>query len=280
MSHLAGVDEAPEESPLGLPGQVHPTAMRYLPLLLTLSACATTQKEVAPIQAIDPSIEVIPSFDFEPRAWETAGSTLQASLVLAQPFDTENEVELGFRYIGPGTVELPETIHCLSLSEALALEFQSSPGLEGEGRIEVLYTSQTQGVVVAGSMPVLHKTKLIEGVDFTQLDPREFDGSYEAVFAVTVHLSPPQGELASAIHAARQVDFQTSVEQQISFAPEIKVDFHPNPQLYPEHGRSANKMNALVMVKQRSFAPIRRPFVKVDVQIGGDRAVEYLPLEF
>ena len=280
FSHISQPAEALAEKSVGLPGHAQLTAMRYLPLLIVLSACTATQEEVAPIEVVQPGEERIPSFQFHPKAWETAGSSLQTKLQLDQPFESDRDIELSFRYSGQGEVHLPQGTMSATPNEPMVVEFQSVPGQDGEGLIEVIYTSETLGDVVVATLPVQHTTKIVKAIDFHPLTAGAFDARYEAIFVVVVHLASPTGEHAEAMRAARDVDFRASLESQIAFAPEVEVDFNVSSQFLPDGSRSVDSLAAIIRVAQRSTAPMRRPFVKLEVEVAGDRSVEYLPLDF
>lgn len=259
--------------------------MRHLTPLLLLTACAAPEKEVAPTAVLDPSVERMPALVFETQAWETAGSVLSTDMRLEQPFAGDS-MELSFEYAGPGEVELPApmTLGVSELGMGVPVRFTAVAGDSGEGRIDVVYASQTEGEVVVGSLPVVHSLDLVRDIQFHAADSMMDASLNEAAFVVVVDLAPPAGPHAQALAEERSVELHATLEAQAGFGPGVQVQRHVDPASLSGLPivRSMDRVQEifLITVEQRSTAPMRRPFVKIEATLGGDREVEYLPLQF
>lgn len=259
--------------------------MRYLTPLLLLTACAAPEKEVAPAVVVDPGVERMPAVVFETLAWETAGSELVTQLRLEQPFDG-GEIDLQFLYYGPGEIELPAAMNTSAdeLADGVQVQLQAAPGFTGEGRIDVVYSSRTQGEVVVGSMPVVHSRNLVHDIQFHAADSMMDASMSEAAFVVVVDLAPLEGPHAEALEQERYVDLHASLEAQAGFAPGVQVQRNVDTAsltgLPIVRSMKSDQQIFLITVDHRATAPMRRPFVKIEANLGGDREVEYLPLRF
>lgn len=259
--------------------------MRYLTPLLLLTACAAPEKEAAPAAVVDPGVERMPSVVFSTQAWETAGSQLETTLRLDQPFEGD-DVSIQFLYFGPGEMQLPATLDTSAdeLDQGVQVTFQASHGAVGEGRIDLMYSSKTQGDVVVGSMPVVHSRNLVRDIQFHPGDSMMDALQSEAAFVVVVDLEPIEGTHAVALRQERWVQLSASLEAQAGFAPGVQVEANVDPSrltgLPIVRSTDGDQQIFLITVDKRSTAPMRRPFVKIEAILGGDREVEYLPLRF
>ncbi len=259
--------------------------MRYLTPLLFLTACAAPEKEAAPAAVVDPGVERMPSIVFSTQAWETVGSEIETTLTLEQPFDGDG-IQLQFLYFGPGEMQLPAALNTSAdeLGQGVQVAFESMPGASGEGRIDLVYTSRTQGEIVVGSMPVVHSRNLVRDIQFHPGDSMMDSYRSEAAFVVVVDLEPIEGTHAEALRQERRVQLNASLEAQAGFAPGVQVDSNVDPSrlsgLPIVRSGDSDQQVFLITVDKRSTAPMRRPFVKIEATLGGDREVEYLPLRF
>lgn len=259
--------------------------MRRLVILLALTACAAPQQEATPVVVQAPSVETNPQVSFSPSIWETTGSSLSPTLELTQG-SLDKSIELSFRYTGPGSVDCPPGASISSgQTQSDPCEFSCArDGSEGQGLIEVLYQSETMGEQIIGSLPVIHTRSVVESIEFLREDRLASSLDFEASFAVIINLRTPEAGQVEAVRAARSLHFTASVEGQGGFSPEVLVVEQVDLQRFPNFPRhislGGDRFVVVVSVTRRQGEPMRHPFLKLEATVGGDRAVEYAPLQF
>jgi hypothetical protein len=259
--------------------------MRRLLILLALTACAAPQNEAAPVVVQAPTAETLPQVSFSPSVWETAGSSLCPTIEVTQG-SVSDATQLSFRYTGPGDVDCPASVSYESgQSQSESCQFTcAQDGSEGEGLIEVLYQSETMGEQVIGSMPVVHTQSVVESIEFLREDRLASSLDFEASFAVIINLRTPDSSRVEAVRSARNLEFTASVEGQGGFCPTVTVAEEVNLQRFPNFPRhislGGDRFVVVVSVTHRQGEPMRHPFLKLEANVGGHRAVTYAPLQF
>lgn len=259
--------------------------MRRSFILLALTACAAPQKEAAPVAVQTPTVATLPQVSFTPAIWETTGSSLSPTLELTHG-SMDEPIQVSFRYTGSGSVDCPDSTNFgAGQMQSEPCEFTcASDGSEGQGLIEVLYQSESMGEQVIGSLPMIHTLSVVESIEFMREDRLASSLDFEASFAVIINLRTPEADQVEAVRAARRLTFEASVEGQGGFSPEVLVVEQVDLQRFPNFPRhislGGDRFVVVVSVTQRQGEPMRHPFLKLEATVGGDRAVEYAPLQF